>query len=177
MEELPNFAFDFFTAIRKDPSEVPMFLFDFYKDNQGDMADLCQESQTNKELNPFSLEVSYKGRTLGKLAFGKFPFTSDPIKDLEFAVSVFGRNFLPNLGIFDILSENQERRQSAKNMLFSLLDINNRRNWVIVWAYMDRIKTIAPEVYEVMTKGGEFLTVEELEQKVKESKEAFVTSE
>lgn len=148
--------------IRDNPTDE--VVSPFLRKHRAIMGDLSWSSPYIQSLNPFSFSVLYKGKTINRAAFGQ-----DIYLNVYGTITGIAQDFANWLLLPAHVAEKYlEDDKEARNYLMSFLDFKNTRNWTIVWAKLDWIKLCFPKCYEKMIK-DEFFTLEEVEEKMKET--------
>lgn len=145
-------------------NQTDEFILSIYYKYGNIMGDLYQKSLFVKLKNPFGLSLDYKGRRISVSNLGKNIY-SDVYGEIWRRVKQMADSFIISSSMCLKFLDNDVE---AKNYLFSAVDFKNCRNWTIVWAKLDWIKTAFPQCYKKMVENGEFLTVEEAEEKMRE---------
>jgi hypothetical protein len=167
-DDLGYFAESILSYLYAHPEDT--FILEWYQKNP--LGDFVVSSEYFKSKNPFTISLSYKGIVLSLAQLGDHIYRTGPSEFFgRVAMGMASSNIASIRLIVMFLEGTPEEQKTARDFLIEATSYQRRRGWHLCWAYTDWIKTRFPEVYEKMMTDGEFLSVEELEQLMKEENE------
>jgi hypothetical protein len=121
-----------------------------------------------KESHPLHVQIVYQGIVIGEGAFG-IDIYRDVYGILTGFIKEAADNFIIPIHIINNYLTNQEPEGiNSRDLLIKHLDYQTHRNWNIIKAKTHWVKLLFPKVYDKMMLDGAFLSLEEIEEKVKE---------
>lgn len=148
-------------------NEKDEFTNEFYSTYARVIGDLSGDSKFLKEQNPFTIRLEYKGHDITSTAVGKAIYDTGVLPTFSKISELMANNFLLPEHIAELYLQGDLK---SRNTLLFYLDFQSHRSWEVIWAKTDWIRFCFPKCYEAMMKDGEFLSVEELEEKMNEEK-------
>ncbi len=142
------------------------FCIDFWRRFSAHIGDCSITSSFLKAQTPFSFLVAYKDKTISHARLGEDVY-SDVYGILSGYIQRMADNFIVPK---EVIEKYLEGETKYRDYLLGYLNFMTHRNWTIIWAKTDWIKTVFPKAYEKMMKDGEFMSVEELWARVQEDK-------
>ncbi len=146
-------------------NETDEFTNQFYRTYGKILGDLSGNSPFLKLQNPFTIRLEYKGHDITSTAIGKSVYKTGVLPTFTKIAELIANNFLLPEHIAELYLQGDKK---SRDTLLFYLDFQSHRSWEVVWAKTDWIRFCFPKCYDAMMKDGEFLSVKELEEKMKE---------